>query len=302
MADTPITSPNAKTIRLYLQYWKRYPFPALGSIMFSVVIAVQAIIVPLLVALALDDLIHQHIVNISLFIFAGIFQLVMISLGYFFDEKGVSTLHLNVEKDLYKDSFEYLSRQDYSFFTNRFSGSIVTQASRFAKAYTTFTDTMFFNLIPQLCSVLIAVGIMIYYSPILGSAVFILWLISIYIIVILALRRLPLRRAAVAKESEQIGELADTVTNALTVKTFAAEDSEVKRYSVVNGLRGSLFSQSWHRQVVTETGVRSRSTGSRSKSISRSTISCRKAFFISPPCKCSATNRRRPRSPTKCVS
>ncbi len=140
-------------------------------------------------------------------------------------------------------------RQDYSFFANRFSGSIVTQASRFAKTYTVFTDTLFFNLIPQLFSVAIAVSIMIRYSWQLGLAVMAIWLVTEYVIVLFTLNRLPLRRTAVMKESEQVGELADVITNSLTVKTFGAEEREMKRYHGINQLRGTFFFQAWHRAV-----------------------------------------------------
>ncbi|HEX4774206.1 MAG TPA: ABC transporter ATP-binding protein [Candidatus Saccharimonadales bacterium] len=245
----PQKSANAKTIGLYLRYWRQYPLYTIGSIMFSLVIAIQAIIVPLMVALVLNKLLHNHILDWNFIWLTAILQLALIGLGYISDDKGVSELHLNVEKDLYRDCFDYLAYQDYSFFANRFSGSIVTQASRFAKAYTTFTDTIFFNLLPQLFSVLIAIGIMIHYSPLLGMTVLILWFISIGVIVKFALQRLPLRRAAVSKESEQIGELADVVTNSLTVKTFAAEEREKKRYAMINDMRGGLYFKSWHKAV-----------------------------------------------------
>ena len=50
-------------------------------------------------------------------------------------------------------------------------------------------------------------------------------------------------------ESEQVGELADVVINALTLKTFSAEDREIERYDRINEQRGNLFFQSWHRAV-----------------------------------------------------
>ena len=157
---------------------------------------------------------------------------------------------IRVDKALYDDCFNYLVHQDYSFFTNRFGGSIVTQASRFAKAYTVFTDTLFFNFIPQMISVVIALSIMTYYNQPLGLTVLVIWLVlAIIVIVIFALRRLPMRRTAVAKESEQIGELADTITNSLTVKTSAAEDREISRYHAINEMRGSFFFEAWHRAV-----------------------------------------------------
>ena len=204
---------------------------------------------PLLVALALGRLIATYRIDVGLIVFAGFFQLVMVLLGYFFDDRGLQGLHLKVEKALYEDCFEYLVHQDYSFFADRFSGSLVTQASRLVKSYTVFTDTMFFNLVPQLVGVLIALSIMMYYNLPIGLSVFVIWLVSIYVIALFALRRLPLRRGAVAKESEQVGELADTITNALNVKTFAAEDREIRRYHKINELRGSMFFRSWHRAV-----------------------------------------------------
>lgn len=202
-----------------------------------------------MIALALGQLIHEHTVNVALLVFAGIFQLLTLMLCYIFDVRGIAVLHLKVEKELYDDSFKYLAYQDYSFFTNRFSGSIVTQASRFAKVYTTFNDVIFFDVVPQLCTVLFAAAIMSYYSPLMGFIVFIMWLMSILVVIRFALGRLPLRRAAVAKESEQIGELADIINNSLTVKTFASEDREIGRYHRINEVRGGLFIRSWQRAV-----------------------------------------------------
>jgi ATP-binding cassette subfamily B protein len=249
MPETPAQPPNWKVFRLYLRYWKRWPLLTLGSFLFSLILALEATIVPLFVALALGRLIATHTIDIGLIVFAGFFQLVIVLLGYFFDYKSLQGLNLKVEKALYEDCFEYLVHQDYAFFADRFSGSLVTQASRLVKSYTVFTDTLFFNLVPQLIGVLISLGIMIYYSVPLGLSVLVIWLLSIYAVIIFTLRRLPLRRGAVSKESEQVGELADTITNALTVKTFAAENREIQRYHHINVLRSTLLSRSWRRAV-----------------------------------------------------
>lgn len=240
-----IESPNWKALTTYLGYWRRFPWRVLGSVGFSVSLALRATIVPLLIAMVLNKLIHDHTIDVGLLVFAGVFQLVSIAASYLLDAFGVASLHHKVVKDLYRDSFEYLSRQDYSFFADNFSGSIVTQASRFAKVYTTFNDTMFFELIPQLLIVAISLGVMIYYSPLIGLVTLVLWFIATVTVVKFALSRLPLRRGAVAKESEQIGELADVITNALNVKTFASEASELRRYQVTNGLRADMFLRAW---------------------------------------------------------
>ncbi len=247
--EPQIERPNFKAIRLYLSYWKRYPFLTALSLSFSLILAVQATVIPLLVALVLGDLINHHSINIGLLVLTGVLQAALVLAGYLTDDKGVSGLHLKVDKDLYNDTFDYLVRQDYSFFVNRFSGSIVTQASRFAKTYTVFTDTLFFNFFPQLISVAIALAVMIYYSLPIGLTVLVIWLVTEYVIVLMTRKRLPLRRAAIAKESQQIGELADVITNSLTVKTSGAEGREIQRYHAFNDVRGQFFFNAWHRAV-----------------------------------------------------
>jgi ATP-binding cassette, subfamily B, bacterial len=241
--------PNLKALRLFVRYWKLYPRLSLLNFLFSMVLAVQVTAPPLLIAIVLGQLIRTHIVNVALLLFAGVFQAVILIIGYVLNSKVNEPLNSNIEKTLYEDTFVYLVHQDYSFFTNRFSGSIVTQASRFVKAYETFHDTVFFDLLPQLYTLLFAVGVMTYYSPPLGMAVLIMWLLSMGIIIRFALGRLPLRRGAVAKESEQIGELADVINNSLTVKTFGSEDREIRRYQKLNLSRHRLLDRSWQRAV-----------------------------------------------------
>ncbi len=241
--------PNLKALGLYVRYWRRFPRLTLLCFLFSVLQAAQITVLPLLVALALGQVIHEHTVNVGLLAAAGGFQLLIVVLCYTLDTIAIAELHLKIEHALYEDAFKYLVHQDYSFFTNRFSGSIVTQASRFSKAYEVFHDTVFFDMVPQLCTLLFAVSVMTYYSPLLGLAVFIIWLLSVLVVVSFALGRLPLRRGAVAKESEQIGELADVISNSLTVKTFASEDREIERYDRINRVRGGLFIRSWRRAL-----------------------------------------------------
>ncbi len=249
MGPTPLSSPNWKALLLYMRYWRRFPALTIMSFGFSVSLALNATIVPLLIALTLGQFIHNHTINVGLLVFAGCFQLILILISYELDVYGVSYLHQKIEYLLYNDPFRYLTHQDYSFFSDRFSGSLVTQASRFAKVYSTFHDTIFFDLVPQLLGTLIAVGVICYYNLLIGLLVLAIWTIAQIVVVNFGLRRLPMRRLAVAKESEQVGELADVITNAITVKTFGAEDRETRRYNIINLARSKFMIRSWHRAV-----------------------------------------------------
>lgn len=245
-----LTRPNIKGLKLYVSYWRRTPLYTSIATLFSLVLGLQTTVIPLLIAITLGQFVDHNTVNYTLMIAAAVIQIFILVFGYLADTYGVALLHDKVARKLYDDCFRYLVHQDYAFFANRFSGSIVTQASRFAKSYTFFNDVMFFNLLPQqVFSALIIVGVILYYSLPIGVLVAVLWLLSLWLVVRFALQRMPLRRTAVAKESEQVGELADVMTNVLTVKTFGAEEREIKRYGVINRVRAGLFLQSWRRAV-----------------------------------------------------
>ncbi|HEX5743829.1 MAG TPA: ABC transporter ATP-binding protein [Candidatus Saccharimonadales bacterium] len=245
-----LTRPSIKGLKLYISYWRRTPLYTSIATLFSLALGLQSTVIPLLIAITLGQLVDHHTVNYGLMITAAVIQVFILIFGYLADTYGVALLHDKVARRLYDDCFRYLVHQDYSFFANRFSGSIVTQASRFAKSYTFFNDVMFFNLLPQqVFSALIIVGVILYYSLPIGMLVVVLWLLAIWLVVRFALQRMPLRRTAVAQESEQVGELADVMTNVLTVKTFGAEEREIKRYGVINRVRANLFLQSWRRAV-----------------------------------------------------
>lgn len=249
MSDPTTDRPNAKALILYLRYWWLYRWNALVGVTFSLIVAIQQTIVPLMIAIVLNHLVKQHIVDVRLLILTAAAQLILVGASYVLDAWGVGVLHHRVSDKLYQDSFDYLVNQDYRFFTDNFSGSVVTKASRFAKVYTIFNDVVLFEFLPQLFVVFIALVVMLHYSPLLGLIVFGFWLFSQVVIVIFAFNRLPIRRAAVAKESEQIGELADIMTNALAVKTFAGESAERQRYKVVNEFRGNLMFKAWRRAI-----------------------------------------------------
>lgn len=241
--------PNAKALKLYLKYWRGEPLLTAYSALFSVALALLNTVIPLMVAIILGKFITTQEIAFNLVVLTLCLQLVLLLVCYASDRWGIAILHHHIELKLYEDSFKYLTKQDYSFYADRFSGSLVTQASRFAKIYTIFNDTMFFELLPQALFVLISVGIMTFYSPVIGLSVLAFWLVAEIVVIKFALGRLPIRRAAVAQESAQVGELADALGNSLTIKTFAAEDREYERYRSINILRGQFFLRAWKRAV-----------------------------------------------------
>lgn len=238
-------STGLKTLKLYVSYWRRRPWLAASSFLVGPAFVLQNILSALFIAQALGQLSEHNRVNASTVWFAILSLLGGILLWFFSDRYFAARLHVQTMRDMYNDCFERLFQHEYNFFANNFGGSLVTQANRFVKAYELLHAAIFLQALGPFCGVLIALGVILYYNAAIGLAVTVLWLISIFIVVYLGIKRMPIRRAAVAKESIQTGELADAVTNAVTIKTFATEEAEFLRYDKINKARAGLFAKSW---------------------------------------------------------
>lgn len=238
-------STGIKTIKIFTSYWRRHPWLTAGSFLLGPVFVLQSVISPLFIAKVIGELSNGQpvsAVNVWLAIlsfFGGV------TLWHLLDSRVGARLDLLTMRAMYSDCFEHLHKQEYGFFVNNFGGSLVSQANRFVKAYELFHITFFVEVMGQFKAVIVALAVMIYYSAALGLAIALLWCLSVVIIVYLAVKRMPVRRAAVAKETQLTGELADAVTNAITIKTFATNDYELARYNIVNSKRDYLFSKSW---------------------------------------------------------
>ena len=214
--------------------------------------ALQQIIAPLFVTIGINRLIQHQTVPTSTLFLASASLIVAGMMGYIINRKFEIALEYKMETAMYQDLFRYLVNQDYNFYADNFSGSLVTRANRLVKAYALFHLTFFLDIQGQFWVVLISLAIMAHYSLGLALIVATIWLVCLAIIVMLVIRRIPLRLAGVAKDTQQTGELADMVSNAIAVKTFAAESHEIERYAKVNAKRAKIMLKSW--QVAVRNG------------------------------------------------
>jgi len=217
--------------------------------------ALQTIVAPFFIAKILAQLASHHPVSINYFWMVAGSYFSGVILWYFADSRCSAQLSLSIIRDIHTKNFDKLLSQEYDFFNDNFGGSLVSQANRFAKAAELFHNTVFLEVIGQLFSVLVALGVMLYFSIAIGLAVAFCWLASISVVVYLAVNRMPTRRRAVAEETKQTGELADAVTNAITVKTFSGEKFEAKRYHSTNLERMRLYGKSWRLGIRNNTAV-----------------------------------------------
>ncbi len=135
-------------------------------------------------------------------------------------------LELQVTRDISQRVFDHLMKMSASFHVNRFGGSLVSQATKLTGSYVRFADATYFNLYTLVISIVAAIVILAPRVPI--YALTMLLLSAAYLIGTIYFSR-PVREANTLEseaQSKQTGYLADSISNVMAVKSFAASKFE----------------------------------------------------------------------------
>ncbi len=136
----------------------------------------------------------------------------------------------HISRDIAEEVFSHLMSQTADFHANHFSGSLVSQTNKLTSGYIRAADTTIFGTYPLIAGIAIVSIVLAGRAPLfvvlllIFSAVF----LALAFIVSAPVRKLGAKHAAI--ESKQTGFLADAVSNALAVKSFARGDYERRRF------------------------------------------------------------------------
>lgn len=147
---------------------------------------------------------------------------------------GVWKLEIKVNYDLATFVFDTLSNQSMTFHTNRFGGSLVSQTSKFINGYASLLETFVYAVIPIAASAVFTISLLAPLVPL--YVVVLVCLLVVYIIVVYALfkRLLPMNTVAAGAQNRLSGELSDSITNILAVKTYGRESYERSLFDAAN--------------------------------------------------------------------
>jgi ATP-binding cassette, subfamily B, bacterial len=125
-----------------------------------------------------------------------------------------------VMTDLNQSAHEYLHGHSYKFFANNFAGSLVRKVNRIGNAFEKLMDQIQFTFVPV--TVIIAGNLLVLWSrsPLLG-AILLVWVVAYMTFNVIFSRwktKHDYKRSQL--DSESTGILADSITNAITIKLF----------------------------------------------------------------------------------
>jgi len=141
--------------------------------------------------------------------------------------------------------YQYLQKHSYGFFTSNFVGSLVTKVKRFERAFEQITDQLVFDLGRSFLDTAMILFVLLWQYRIFGL-IMTAWCVAVLLYVFIFSRfRLPydIHRAEV--DTKTTGQLADTITNNVNIKSFARYPFEYERFAKVIDEQFKARKKSW---------------------------------------------------------
>ncbi len=149
------------------------------------------------------------------------------------EELSLSFFQPRVTTDLASTCFQYLHRHSYGFFTEHFVGALVRKVNRMTDAFEGISDRLFGDILPIAVRMLAILLVLFPRNTTLGMLLLIWMVIYLVINYALTLYKLRYDRQAAEINSRVTAQLADTITNNVSIKAFSALQDERQSFHAV---------------------------------------------------------------------
>lgn len=145
------------------------------------------------------------------------------------------TLDAKCGEYLSQMAFNAVINQSMTFHSNRFSGSLTSAANKFAGAFIDLKSNFVWDMYPLFLGILYSVVAAFITSPPF-AAILLIFAITYVIVATIAYRKtLKYDEKLADAENKQTGQLADSITNEISIKAYAREDYEKYRFERATG-------------------------------------------------------------------
>ncbi len=139
---------------------------------------------------------------------------------------------LRVQDDLALHCYENLTYRDANFLSNQFTGSLVNQTNKFIGSFARITEVLYWQLYPLMIFTTATFVILFTRLPAFGFLMLFLTIMYVVFSYRGAKKNSYYSARLSHEESRNTGQLADMLTNAMAVKSYAKERYEIKRYKL----------------------------------------------------------------------
>jgi ATP-binding cassette subfamily B protein len=219
-------------LRILKLYWRTsWSYPRLAAGVLATLIAGVGVdfAVPLLVAGALNRLVADRSASLGSFLVPLAAVVVLQALGMLawrVAGEWIWRLEIGARAQLAEQVFGHLARQSEQFHLDNFGGALVADTTKFLSAYERLTDEAVFSWYTTVLSFVFVVAFLVWDMPLFVLALALLSVVYLAAAWRVKMSELPYSRQASASHSNQTSQLADTITNISTVRSFGREEFE----------------------------------------------------------------------------
>ncbi len=154
-------------------------------------------------------------------------------------------IEANTMAKIKQNSFNYLIRHSYNFFTNNFAGSLVQKVNRQSRAFERLFDTIIFNVISLVITIVGAVIITSLTSKIL-SLIILCWVFVYFSLSFLFYRwKMKLDLEVSSNDSTTTALLSDNISNNQTISLFNGYKRETDSYFEATQKQAKATIKAW---------------------------------------------------------
>lgn len=255
----PKTIGNKIAAQYYWQRFRAYPKQSLAIVLLApVTVLINGYLPALILAGVLSRLSQHHFQSGHIWASFGpqiVLYATLLFTGMFL-WRAIDTLsewlERHIETDIAHQVFRHMLDRSMDFHANNFTGSLVSQTNKLQAGYVRISDTMVYQVLPMLSGIVVASVILLPRAPLFSLA---LGLFSAGFLFVSVKVSRPVRRLsaqAAEAESKQTGYLADAITNAMAIKSFARSAYERKRFATATAetdRRLGVFLSAFKRQM-----------------------------------------------------
>jgi ATP-binding cassette subfamily B protein len=229
---------SRRTLHYFWEASKKYKLLAIGTLLSTpIVVVVRTAIIPLVFANMIDK-ISSGIPNdqiIPTLLPSAIMLIVChiigsIILGWL-RIRWLWIFELKVMYELATRSFNTVSAQSMQFHSDRFSGSLVSQTNKFIGAFERFFDLLTFDILYLLIMIISTTCVLLTRAPLFALGLLIFIVLYVLCAAVTFKKISHLSREWAEADNKQTGQLADSISNILSVKSYGREAHERHRYA-----------------------------------------------------------------------
>jgi ATP-binding cassette subfamily B protein len=144
-------------------------------------------------------------------------------------------LQSKIMGDIAAECFERMHNHSYNFFTSNFTGSLVKKVNRMVRSFESIADNIYYELTPLALKVIVIFIVLFYIQPYLGIAMIVWTALFLGFNLIWSRYKWKFDIIKAKADTKTTAQLADTITNSITIKLFAGLKSEVKKFTNITG-------------------------------------------------------------------